>query len=172
MRRHRKIKQEADLDITSFMNLMIVLVPVLLLNMVFAQTAVLDLKLPQGNPSGDNDPANTSIEVTIRPKAMTVTVVAGGAARVVGDIKRKGKDYDYEQLNSVLKEVKKAFPDKRDIVLLSTPDTNYQTLVSTMDASRSYETVVVTSVVDAALFPEVSLGDAPELKSATALGGE
>ena len=30
-----------------------------------------------------------------------------------------------------------------------------------MDAVRSYRTVVATSVVNAELFPEVSLGDAP-----------
>ncbi len=37
-----------DLDITPFMNLMIVLVPVLLLNMVFAHTSVLELNFPTG----------------------------------------------------------------------------------------------------------------------------
>ncbi len=41
--KHPAIK-EAELDITAFMNLMIVLVPVLLLSMVFTQNAVLDLK--------------------------------------------------------------------------------------------------------------------------------
>lgn len=168
MRRHRKPQQEADLDITSFMNLMIVLVPVLLLNMVFAQTAVLDLKLPLGDTPGANDPNSTSIEVTIRPTGMQVTVAASGASRLIGDITKKGDDYDYEQLNKILQEVKKGFPDKKDLVLLSSPEISYQTLVSTMDAARSYETVVVTSVVDAVLFPEVSLGDAPELTAPAA----
>jgi len=47
MRLRRKFyREEAELDITSFMNLMIILVPVLLLSMVFARTTVLDLKLP------------------------------------------------------------------------------------------------------------------------------
>ena len=46
MRRHKKIREEAELNVTSFMNLMIVLVPVLLLNMVFSQLSVLDLRLP------------------------------------------------------------------------------------------------------------------------------
>ncbi len=44
MRRHKRIKEEAELNVTSFMNLMIVLVPVLLMNMVFSQLAVLDLR--------------------------------------------------------------------------------------------------------------------------------
>jgi hypothetical protein len=50
---------------------------------------------------------------------------------------------------------------KKDIFVLSEKDTNYQTLVSTMDTARSFKTVVAASVVDAELFPEISLGDAP-----------
>jgi len=40
MRRHKRPQEEAELNVTSFMNLMIVLVPVLLMNMVFSQVAV------------------------------------------------------------------------------------------------------------------------------------
>ena len=160
MRRHKRIKQEADLDITSFMNLMIVLVPVLLLNMVFAQTAVLDLKLPLGDSVGGVNPEDVSVEVTVRTTGMQVVVAAGGASRLVGDIPASAKKQDYKKLSEVLQQVKKSFPDKRDIVLLSTPNVDYQTLVAVMDTSRTFETVVAASVVDAVLFPEVSLGDA------------
>ena len=46
MRRHRKPQEATELDITSFMNLMIILVPVLLVSMVFNQVTVLELNLP------------------------------------------------------------------------------------------------------------------------------
>ncbi len=170
MRRHKRIKQEADLDITSFMNLMIVLVPVLLLNMVFAQTAVLDLKLPLGDSVGGANPEDVSVEVTIRNTGMQVVVAAGGASRLVGDIPKVSDVHDYKKLSEVLQQVKKGFPDKKDVVLLSSPEVNYQTLVEIMDTSRSFETVVAASVVDAVLFPEVSLGDAAALEQATAEG--
>lgn len=160
MRRHKRIKQEADLDITSFMNLMIVLVPVLLLNMVFAQTAVLDLKLPLGDSVGGANPEDVSVEVTIRKTGMQVVVAADGASRLIGDIPKVKEQHNYKELSTVLQQVKKSFPDKKDVVLLSSPEVNYQTLVEVMDTARTYETVVVTSVVDAVLFPEVSLGDA------------
>jgi hypothetical protein len=39
-----------------------------------------------------------------------------------------------------------------------------------MDTARTFETVVAASVVDAVLFPEVSLGDAAALEQATAEG--
>lgn len=168
MRRHKRIKQEADLDITSFMNLMIVLVPVLLLNMVFAQTTVLDLKLPLGDtPPGAVNPEDISVEVTIRPENMQVIVAAGGASTLAGTVARVNNQYDYKALTGILKEVKKSLEnsgvEKRDVVLLSAPDINYQVLVATMDAARHFDTVVAASVVKADLFPEVSLGDAPEL---------
>lgn len=166
MRRHKRIKQEADLDITSFMNLMIVLVPVLLLNMVFAQTAVLDLKLPLGDSVGGANPEDISVEVTIRKTGMQVVVAAGGASRLIGDIPVISKEQDYKKLSDVLQQVKKGFPDKKDVVLLSTAEINYQTLVAVMDTARSFETVVAASVVDAVLFPEVSLGDAAPLVQA------
>ena len=34
-----------------------------------------------------------------------------------------------------------------------------------MDVTRSFEAVVAASVVEAELFPDISLGDAPELSS-------
>jgi biopolymer transport protein ExbD len=47
MIKRRKVPlADAELDITSFMNLMIVLVPVLLLSLVFAQIRVLNIQLP------------------------------------------------------------------------------------------------------------------------------
>jgi biopolymer transport protein ExbD len=159
------MKSEADLDITSFMNLMIILVPVLLLNMVFAQTAVLDLKLPLGDSVGNVNPEDVSIEVTIRETGMQVVVAAGGVSRVIGDIPVVDSKQNYKKLSEVLQQIKKGFPDKKDVVLLSTPEIDYQTLVTIMDTARTFETVVVTSLVNAVLFPEVSLGDAAGIEN-------
>lgn len=61
-----------------------------------------------------------------------------------------------------MKEVKARVPDKRDIVIMARKQTSYQSLVSAMDTVRSYETVVAGSVVDAELFPEISIADAPQ----------
>jgi len=48
-RRHRKQTSEVDLNITPFLNLMIVLVPVLLLSMVFTQTRIMELSFPESD---------------------------------------------------------------------------------------------------------------------------
>lgn len=167
----RKIRDTGpvDLDVTSFMNLMIVLVPVLLLNMVLSFTTVLEIKLPGG---GDSDSAdekeNQQIELIIRSDHMTLNFPAGvGLAK----IEKSGELHDYKKLTEKLKELKQALrhheseelQSKKDILILSEQETDYQTLVSAMDAVRSYDTVVVTDVVMAELFPDISLGDAPEL---------
>jgi len=182
MRLRRKFyREEAELDITSFMNLMIILVPVLLLSMVFARTTVLDLKLPDinaGSESLENN-ENLVLEVVIRPDYMDVNYPAGTllkrlpkrVSEGVHDTEMvKNESHDFELLSLVLQETKRQLAekgiDKRDILLLSEPDTSYQILVSTMDAIRSYKALVVTDVVDAVLFPDISLGDAPALDTA------
>ena len=162
----RRAKNEADLDITSFMNLMIILVPVLLMSMVFSHVSVLDLKLPDlaaDNANPDDDPKNKMLEVVIEPTQFVVNYPAGAPLKTV--VKKDGQ-YDYKLLADVLQEVKRMLSDqgieKRDIFILSQQDTDYQTLVRTMDTVRSFKAVVAASLVDAELFPEISLGDAPQ----------
>ena len=182
MRRVRQRQQEADLDITSFMNLMIILVPVLLMSMVFSHITVLELKLPDmaGADSTPDKIKNQKLELVIYPDYIDVNYPAGvrlkritkvavseestvleGSALVAGS----KMDYDFLLLSNVLQEVKRQLKDKqiekRDILILSQQDTDYQTLVSVMDTVRSFKAVVAASVVDAELFPEISLGDAP-----------
>ena len=45
--------------------------------------------------------------------------------------------------------------------MLLEEDIPYQAIVALMDTTRSYPDVVIASVVEAELFPEISLGDAP-----------
>ncbi len=171
MRIRRRAKKEADLDITSFMNLMIILVPVLLMSMVFSHVSVLDLKLPDlaaDNATPEDDPKNKMLEVVIEPGAFVVNYPAGTPLKTVT---KKDGEYDYKMLSTVLQETKRLLQDrgieKRDIFILSQTDTNYQTVVSTMDTVRSFKAVVAANVVDAELFPEISLGDAPLKAAAT-----
>ena len=74
--------------------------------------------------------------------------------------------HDFEQLQKTLIGIKQALlakdTEKRDIILLLQEDTDYQTIVSLIDKTRSYKDVLVTTVVDAELFPDVSLSDAPK----------
>jgi len=61
--------------------------------------------------------------------------------------------------------------DKIDILFMSQPDTDYQTIVRSMDTVRSFKAVVAASVVNAELFPAISLGDAPVEEASDLPGG-
>lgn len=164
MRRHKKLREEAELNVTSFMNLMIVLVPVLLMNMVFSQVAVLDLKLPKGDQPGQVNPEDVSLEVTIRAEGFQVARTYQQQTEVLADLPKKNNEYDYKALSGTLQDIKKnpVFAEKKDISLLSEANIDYQTLVTVMDAVRKYPEVVAASLVDVSLFPDISLGDAAD----------
>ncbi len=165
MRIRRRQKDQAELEITAFMNLMIVLVPVLLLSLVFSRISVLDLELPDSSTSAvqNGEPDNREVELVIRGNRLEVMYPRGVVVKTIAMVDGK---HDYALLSLTLQEVKRTLAeqqiDKRTITFLSEPDTDYQTLVTAMDTVRSFESVVAASVVDAELFPEIIFGDAPE----------
>ncbi|WP_394493896.1 biopolymer transporter ExbD [Shewanella sp. ENK2] len=179
-RRRRPNTEDAELDITSFMNLMIVLVPVLLLSLVFSQVRILNLQLPVSAESqqADEDQEPKILELVITSNHLTLNYPAGILLKRF-EITDEG--YDFKALSVYLQDLKLTFQqqaiEKRDIVLLLEPNVDYQTIVTTMDTVRSYKAVVAANLVDAELFPLISLGDAPENSleqsaSSTTAGGQ
>ena len=166
MRRVRAHQEEAaDLDMTPFISLLVALVPFLLVSVVFSHITVLDLKLPNAGGTGDgaSEAQNEEVELVIRADHLDINYPRGTLVKSIADT-APGK-HDYVMLSSVLQEVKRQLKEKsvekKTITILSEPDTPYQTIVSAMDTVRSYKTTLVTSVVDAELFPDISFGDAP-----------
>jgi biopolymer transport protein ExbD len=161
--RRRPRNSEAELDITAFMNLMIVLVPVLLLGMVFSQITVIDVQLPATATGTDSTPNDQQVELLIRRDFMRVDYPRGVALKRIPTLADGGQDF--ETLSLVLQEVKRQLREKgierQGITVLAEQDIDYQTIVSAMDAVRSFKALVAASVVDAALFPEISFADAP-----------
>lgn len=166
MRRRRlSPKQDAELDITSFMNLMIVLVPVLLLSLVFSQVRILNLQLPvqAETENAETDEEPKILELLITKDRFELNYPAGILLKRF-DIDAQG--YDFAALSVYLQDLKFTFQqqsiEKNDILLLLDASVNYQTIVTAMDTVRSYKAVVAANLVDAELFPIISLGDAPE----------
>jgi biopolymer transport protein ExbD len=156
--------EAADVDVTSFINLVIVLVPVLLMGMVLSHITVLKLKLPDvASGSSAQQEMVGQLELIVRADHVDIYYPAGTFQQRV-EKNEKGK-YDFDLLRRYLQDIKRQLADqgieKRDVFLLSEKSTEYQTLISVMDTVRSYKTVIGTSVVTAELFPDVSLGDAP-----------
>lgn len=158
-KRRQKHTEAADLDVTPFMNLMIVLVPVLLLSMVFTHTTVIDLNFPAGEAAGEIDPNTVHLEVAVYADKL---VVADGRGGIIKTVPVKDEAHDFAELTLVMQELKRRMPEKEDITILLERETDYQTLVSVMDRVRSYPTVQGMEVVQAELFPVISLGDTPK----------
>lgn len=155
---------DAEIDVTAFMNLMIVLVPVLLLSMTFTQITVMDIKLPEltgGNSVSEMEQSKLEVEITtdgFRVFYPSNTLVQEIPAKQSSE----GLEHDYRQLSLVIQEIKKQLQEKKDVLLLTSPSVDYQTLVKTMDSVKSYKTVLAASLVEVELFPEISLGDAKQ----------
>jgi len=156
-----KQADEADLDITSFMNLMIVLVPVLLLSMTFTQITVHEISLPElTGGAGHREEPQPPLEILVSNDGFEVYYPAQTLLKKIPVLERElGESLDFRTLSHVMQEIKRQLVDKRDVLIRLSGDVSYQSLVSTMDAVKSYKTVVAASLVEVELFPEISLGD-------------
>jgi biopolymer transport protein ExbD len=160
--RRRRPQDPGDINITAFMNLMVILVPFLLITAVFSRITILELNLPASASAAQQDkPQEFHLEIVVRADSIEVGDRDGGLIKRLPLI---GKDHDYKQLSLLLQQVKARFPDKLDATLLLEPDTNYETVVRVMDSVRTARVVQAGGVVNAELFPEISIGDAPDTR--------
>lgn len=161
MRTRRLRKQPAALEVTAFINLIVVLVPFLLSTAVFTRLAVLELTLPAQNSKVEQLQQNKlQLEVVIRPDALDVGDRVGGLIEHIANQPDSG--YDLKRLTALLQQVKAKFPEERGATVLAQPDTPYDTLVHVMDAMREGHTSNdAGQLVKAELFPAISIGDAP-----------
>jgi biopolymer transport protein ExbD len=155
--RRRLTKQPGEMNITAFMNLMVILVPFLLITAVFTRMTILELNLPPASSSSNETKQELQLEITIRKDALEVGDRHSGLIKRIDNV----KGYDYKTLSEVMKQIKSRFPDKLNATILSEPDTSYDVLVQVMDAVRVAEAVQAGSVTRVELFPDVSIGDAP-----------
>ena len=164
MRRRRLHKHPAQLEISAFINLIVVLVPFLLSTAVFTRVSVLDLTLPaktNGDWSGLKAD-DLKLEVVVRHDAIEVGDQIGG---LKSRIPNTAAGPDLETLNGVLFQIKQRFPTVLSASLLPEPATPYDTVVHVMDAMRTAKSMNGgTQVVDVELFPTISIGDAPVRK--------
>jgi len=145
----RPKKEPPELNITTFLNLMVVLVPFLLITAVFSRITILELSLPSGEGNKDTK-QQLVIEVIIREKGIEV----GNGKQVLARLPiLKAKDveirfdedgsvdtsslYDVKLLSEFLIKIKGKYPSKTDATVLMEPDIQYRVLIRVMDAVRS-----------------------------------
>jgi biopolymer transport protein ExbD len=159
-RSRRRHQAEAEINITAFMNLMVVLVPFLLITAVFSQISILELNLPATTPAQQQqeDKKPIVLEVLIYKNRLEVVDRQTGPLKIIPNI---NNTHDYAAMVKTLKAVKNRFPEITEITLLLEPNTPYDVLVTTMDKVRLTDQKVNGTTIKAELFPDIAIGDAP-----------
>lgn len=167
-RRHhykRRSKETYDIDVTTFLNLMVVLLPFLLITAVFSRMTIVELNLPSssGGPSSHED--NFRIEVIVREAGIEIS----NGTSIIASVPKKDDEFDLETLSDFMVELKRDYPNQDAASVLMEPRIPYDYLIRVMDVVRSVE--VTNEVTDdeqaepevqlVALFTEISVGDAP-----------
>ncbi|MFV2058348.1 MAG: ExbD/TolR family protein [Thiohalomonadales bacterium] len=157
---------DTDLDITAFLNLMVILVPFLLITAVFSSMTVLELNLPpQTKSNSDNKKPKKvqNFELILRQDEMILADTIGGPIK---RFYRRDGEFDMQDLSDMLVRVKLKFPDKKNLSILMEPDTPYDMLVQAMDTVRVVAQEEDGEMVNKELFPVISIGDAPPAATA------
>jgi biopolymer transport protein ExbD len=167
-RRHhyrRLARDSSELDMTTFLNLMVVLIPFLLISAVFSRITIVELSLPSAKaPAPPSDPG-FRVEVIVRDSGLEIT---NGRARIA-TIPKQGDAYDLATLGEYAVELKQEHPDVNAASVLLEPEIAYDHLIQVMDRVRSAELPVEGEseepsgpvLARVALFTDISIGDAP-----------
>lgn len=158
MRKRRLRKNPAALEVSAFINLIIVLVPFLLSTAVFTRLAVMDLALPAQSSAVEKLTGELQLEVVIRADALEVGDRIGG---LIERIPATGGVHDVKALGALMAQLKQRFPQHRAATVLAEPNTSYDVLVQVMDRMRAGRQVQGATTVAVDYFPELSIGDAP-----------
>jgi biopolymer transport protein TolR len=137
----------SDLNLVPYIDLLTCMVVFLLMTAVWTQLARIDVTQKgqaQSAEQTDEKPPETRLVVVINDDGF---LIAGGAAGDQKPIKKKEGKYDYVTLAAILKEVKKTYPDKRDVHLAADDGIHYEFIIQTMDTALTSQ------------FPDIALTD-------------
>jgi biopolymer transport protein ExbD len=180
-RRHHYRRHAADpagLDMTTFLNLMVALIPFLLVTAVFSRITIVQLDLPSSVSQPTANEVPFRLEVIVRKEGLELT---NGSALIATIPKKKDGDYDLEHLSQLVMSLKRDYPDSTQASVLLEPDIEYDNLIRVMDVVRSVEVPAegvpaedASEAADAqpaeanapqmtrvALFTDIAVGDAP-----------
>ena len=155
----KRVEAAVELNITAFMNLMVILVPFLLITAVFSRITVLELNLPALNAKNNQqEKIKLQLELVLRKNSFDIQDANLG---IIKRFERSDEETRWMKFTDILVEIKSRFPDEKNITLLLEPGINYKTLIKVMDHVRTADVVQFTSVETVELFPNISIGDAP-----------
>lgn len=155
----RRSQAAVDLDMTTFLNLMVVLVPFLLITAVFSRITIVELSLPSAAGGAAAVPPTFRVEVIVRDGVLELS----DGSRVLATMPKVDDEYDLAQLTEHVLELKRQNPDSDGASVLLEPHIEYDHLIQVMDAVRSTSVPgdAEGEMLQVALFSDISIGDAP-----------
>lgn len=165
-RRHhykRRAKDAYDIDVTTFLNLMVVLIPFLLITAVFSRLTIVELNLPSTAGGAASTPDGFSLEVIVREAGIELT----NGKSVIATIPNNEDEFDLDTLSDYIVDLKQLYPGQEAASVLMEAQIPYDYLIQVMDIVRSVEVPVEGAEPPeeqfelVALFSEISVGDAP-----------
>jgi biopolymer transport protein ExbD len=164
LHRRRKKEMMQDLELTTFLNLLVVLISFLLVTSVFSRIAIQELKLPTAAAGGaELDKPLMVLEVILRKNGIEISDGKG----VVASMPMIGDKHDLKRLSEYLLNLKAQLKaqnkEKTDATLLIEPEVAYEDVIHVMDAVKAARVrqTEQEQVQKIELFPDVSVGDAP-----------
>lgn len=156
---YKRHKEPPELDVTTFLNLMVVLIPFLLITAVFSRITIQELHLPEAAAGGSEaDWPLVIIEVIVRKGGLEV----GDGKNVVAALPKVDGKYDLAALSRVLLRLKSQYAAKQDATILVEPEIAYEDVIHVMDVMKVAEVREEEEEPQRlVLFPELSIGDAP-----------
>ncbi|HEX7688443.1 MAG TPA: biopolymer transporter ExbD [Burkholderiaceae bacterium] len=158
----RRLRKHPEaLEVSAFINLIVVLVPFLLSTAVFSRISIVDMTLPARSSGLEHvEPGHLLLEVVVRHDKIEVNDKNGGQLYQPIPVGADGPDLGL--LSADLLDLKKRFPDTTAASLLPEPNIPYDEMIQVMDTMRTTKSANGgTEVVDVDLFPAISIGDAP-----------
>ena len=168
MQRTNRVRSRAvHLNLVSMIDVFAVLVFFLLLSASLAADRLnsLGLDLPSPDASQEQTPPPKGISVVIRKNELELSDPQG----VVTHLPNTAEGRDLKTLSSRLSDIKLAKPKEEQITLLMEQDVAYEVLVQVMDAARTLPPgVQLDNNRSRDMFPQISIGDAPEAATGAA----
>ncbi|MDH5354760.1 MAG: biopolymer transporter ExbD, partial [Gammaproteobacteria bacterium] len=135
--RRKVVRDVVELNITAFLNLMVILIPFLLITAVFSRITILELNLPPKNTKAiESADIKLQLELVVRPESFEIRDSNLGRIKF---LPREHENTNWESFTGLLVEIKNRFPDEQNITLLIDREVTYKTIVQVMDRVSSAE---------------------------------
>jgi biopolymer transport protein ExbD len=148
-----------ELDMTTFLNLLVVLVPFLLITAVFSRITIVELSLPSSAGGAAPIEPVFRVEVIVRDAGLELA----DGTKVIASMPKLNDEYDLARLSDHVLALKRQHPDSDAASVLLEPDIEYDHLIQVMDAVRGTSQPGESdgAMMRVALFTDISIGDAP-----------